>query len=156
MALFTLKSLSQNHSLENAAEDRKLSSRVEQFRVSDTAIYFPAFPGDQYLPFEALHHVLSKNTAISVTGTCGKQLPMIRLRLSYDGEFYKDFLFEQQKNADRVIEKIRACGLLPEHAYWQLKNPSEADTDAFAKVFYVDVGSAELVGLVEEKVEDFF
>ena len=108
MALFSLKSLSQNHSLENVAEDRKTSSRVEQFRVSDRAVYFPAFPGDQYQPFEALHHVLSKNTAISVKGTCGKQLPMVRLRLYYDGEFYKDLMFEKQKNVDVVLDRIRA------------------------------------------------
>jgi len=108
MALFALKSLSQTCSLEDASADRKTSRRVEQFRFSDTAIYFPAFPGDQYLPYEALSHVLSKNTAISVTGTCGKQLPMVRLRLYYDGEFYKDLLFEKQKNVDKVLEAITA------------------------------------------------
>jgi len=108
MALFALKPLSRTCALENVTEDRKTSRRVEQFRVSDTAIYFPAFPGDQYLPFAALSHVKSKNTAISVTGTCGKQLPMVCLRLFYDGEFYKDFLFEKQKNADQVIDRIRA------------------------------------------------
>lgn len=106
MALFALKSLSQTCSLENPSADRKKSDRVEQFRFSDTAVYFPAFPGDQYLPYEALSHVLSKNTAISVTGTCGKQLPMVRLRLYYDGEFYKDLLFEKQKNVDKVLDAI--------------------------------------------------
>ena len=109
MALFTLKSLSQTCSLEDVSADRKRSRRVEQFRFSDAAVYFPAFPGDQYLPYTALSHVLSKNTAISVTGTCGKQLPMVRLRLYYDGEFYKDLLFEKQKNVDRVLEAITAC-----------------------------------------------
>ena len=108
MALFALKSLSQTRALEDASTDRKISRRVEQFRVSDTAVYFPAFPGDQYLPYEALSHVLSKNTAISVTGTCGKQLPMVRVRLYYDGEFYKDLLFEKQKNADKLLEAISA------------------------------------------------
>ena len=53
--------------------------------------------------------MLSKNTAISVTGTCGKQLPMVRLRLYYDGEFYKDLLFEKQKNVDNVLEAIAAA-----------------------------------------------
>ena len=109
MALFTLKSLSQTCALEDPAADRKMSDRVEQFRFSDAAVYFPAFPGDQYLPYEALSHVLSKNTAISVTGTCGKQLPMVRLRLYYDGEFYKDLLFEKQKNVDRVLDAILAA-----------------------------------------------
>jgi len=109
MALFKLKSLSQNDTVENAEQDRRSSKRVEQFRVSEQAVYFPAFPGDQYLPFTSLHHVLSKNTAISVKGTCGKQLPMVRLRLSYDGEFYKDLMFEKQANVDRVLDAIAAA-----------------------------------------------
>lgn len=109
MPLFEIKSLSQEQALENVREDYRASKRVEQFRFSDQAVYFPAFPGDRYLPFAALHHVLSKNTAISVKGTCGKQLPMVRLRLSYDGEFYKDLMFEHQKNVDRVLETIAAA-----------------------------------------------
>jgi len=109
MALFALKTLSQTRSLEDPAAERKTSRRVEQFRVSDRAVFFPAFPGDQYLSFDALTHVLSKNTAISVTGTCGKQLPMVRLRLYYDGEFYKDLLFEKQKNVDKVLDAITAA-----------------------------------------------
>ena len=60
--------------LEDASLDRKESKRVEQYRVSGRAIYFPGFPGDQYLPFTAVTSALSKNTAISVKGTCGKQL----------------------------------------------------------------------------------
>ena len=95
MSLFEMKSLSREYALENVKEDYRTAKRSEQVRVSNQAVYFPAFPGDQYLPFSALHHVLSKNTAISVKGTCGKQLPMVRLRLSYDGEFYKDLLFEK-------------------------------------------------------------
>ena len=109
MSLFEVKSLSQEYTLEDAKEDRRTSKRAEQFRFSDKAVYFPAFPGDQYLPYTALTHVLSKNTAISVKGTCGKQLPMVRLRLSYDGEFYKDLMFEAQKNVDKVLEAIAAA-----------------------------------------------
>lgn len=107
MALFAMKSLAQSASLENVSEDYKTASRVEQFRVSDEAIYFPAFPGNQYLPFEALHYVKMRDTALSVKGTCGKQLPMTCLRLSYEGEFYKDFLFEKRAKAEAVLERIR-------------------------------------------------
>ena len=109
MPLFEIKSLSQKFELEDVKEDRRTAKRAEQFRFSDKAVYFPAFPGDQYLPYTALTHVLSKNTAISVKGTCGKQLPMVRLRLSYDGEFYKDLMFEAQKNVDKVLESIAAA-----------------------------------------------
>ena len=108
MPLFALKSLSKSCALEDAAAGYKLSRRVEQFHLGEDAIYFPAFPGNQYLPFSALTHVICRNTAISVKGTCGKQLPMVRVRLSYDGEFYKDFLFEKQKNANQVLDAIRA------------------------------------------------
>ena len=109
MPLFEIKSLSEEFRLENANEDRRGAKRAEQFRFSDKAVYFPAFPGDQYLPYTALTHVLSRNTAISVKGTCGKQLPMVRLRLSYDGEFYKDLMFEKQSNVDLVLEAIKAA-----------------------------------------------
>lgn len=106
MALFALKSLSKTCTLEDPNGGYKASHRVEQFRLGEEAIYFPAFPGNQYLPFAALTEVKTRNTAISVTGTCGKQLPMVCVRLSYDGEFYKDFLFEKKKNADLVVETI--------------------------------------------------
>jgi hypothetical protein len=102
-----MKSLAQSASLEDVSGDYKTARRVEQFRVSNEAIYFPAFPGNQYLPFEALHHVKVRDTALSVTGTCGKQIPMTCLRLSYDGEFYKDFLFEKRARAEEVLERIR-------------------------------------------------
>ena len=107
MPLFAMKSLAQSASLEDVSGDYKTARRVEQFRISNEAIYFPAFPGNQYLPFEALHHVKVRDTALSVTGTCGKQIPMTCLRLSYDGEFYKDFLFEKRARAEEVLERIR-------------------------------------------------
>lgn len=107
MPLFELKSIA-DIALENAKEDYRVSKRVEQFRVGEKAIYFPAFPGTQYLPFTALSQVKSKNTAISVAGTCGKQLPMVCLRLFY-GDVYKDFMFEKSKSVDMVLAAISAC-----------------------------------------------
>ena len=110
MALFPLKPLSQTGSLENLSADHKEARRVEQFRVGKEAVYFPAFPGDRYLPYNAVTRVRSKNTAISVIGTCGKQIPMVLVRLYYDGEeFYKDFMFEKQKSADQLLEAVLGC-----------------------------------------------
>ena len=73
MALIPMKPLSQSCSLESVAADHKASRRVEQFRVGAQAVYFPAFPGDRYLPYAAVERVRSKNTAISVIGTCGNK-----------------------------------------------------------------------------------
>lgn len=108
MPIFELKSIAENFVLEDAKEDYRASKRAEQFRVGEKAIYFPAFPGTQYLPYAALTAVKSKNTAISVAGTCGKQLPMVCLRLSY-ADTYKDFMFEKPKSVDLALEAIAAC-----------------------------------------------
>ena len=109
MALFGMKSLAQNHVLEDAEADYRTSVRVEQFRVSDKAIYFPAFPGNQYIPFEAMSQIKVRNTAISVTGTCGKQLPMVCLRTFYDGEFYQDFMFDKLEDANTALDILHTA-----------------------------------------------
>lgn len=108
MPLFPIKSMSRQCELENAAEDNRAAKRVEQYRVSGEAMYIAAFPGSKYIPFAALNQVWSKNTGISVTGTCGKQIPMVCLRLCYDGAFYQNYLFEKQSSVDKVLERIRA------------------------------------------------
>ena len=107
MPLFELKSIT-NLSLEDAKEDYRASRRAEQFRVGEKAIYFPAFPGTQYLPFESLSKVKSKNTAVSVAGTCGKQIPMVCLRLHFE-DSSKDFMLEKKKSEDMIVEAIAAC-----------------------------------------------
>ena len=109
MPLFKMKSLAQSHALEDAEQDYRTSVRVEQFRISDKAVYFAAFPGTQYISFGSLSQVKVRNTALSVTGTCGKQLPMVCLRTYYDGEFYKDFLFEKRTAAEKMLDHIRTA-----------------------------------------------
>lgn len=114
MPIFTPKPLSKSHPLEDPAADYKDSRRMEQYRVSGQAIYFPAFPGTQYLSFRSLTKALTRNTSLPLTGCCGKALPMTRLRLYYDGEFYQDFLFEKLPNANEVLDGIAAaCPDLP-------------------------------------------
>lgn len=108
MPLFPVKSMSRRCEVENAAEDYRTAQKVEQYRVSGEALCIAAFPGSKYIPFAALDRVWTKNTGISVTGTCGKQIPMVCLRLCYDGEFYQNYLFEKQAGADKVLERIRA------------------------------------------------
>jgi len=114
MAIFTPKPLAKSHPLEDPDGDYKTSRRAEQYRVSGRAIYFPAFPGTQYLSFAALTRALTRNTSLPLTGCCGKALPMTRLRLYYDGEFYQDFMFEKLPAANKVLDCIAAaCPGLP-------------------------------------------
>ncbi len=108
MPIFALKSLSAACALEDAAGDYKTARRAGQYRFSGRAIYFPAFPGTQYLPFDAADRAWTEKTSMALTGCCGKELPMVRLRVRYDGGFYQNFMFEEQEEADRVLESLRA------------------------------------------------
>lgn len=109
MPLFQMKPLSKQHTLPDAAGDYRASQKVEQYRVGDKALYISAFPGSQYLAFAALEQVLAKNTTISPGGCCGTQIPMVCLRLTYDGGFYQNVMIEKWANAEKILERIRAC-----------------------------------------------
>ena len=102
-----LRSMSLTCRLEDAAADLKGSDRAAQYRVTDRAIYVPAFPGKRYIPFDAVSHAWVKETSLPLTGCCGKQLPMFRLRLRYDGgEVYQDFLFEKEALARSILSRV--------------------------------------------------
>ena len=108
MPILIPKPLSSSCPLADPAEDYKTARRAEQYRVSGQAIYFPVFPGTKYLSFQALTRALTRNTSLPLTGCCGKALPMTRLRLYYDGEFYQDFMFEKLPVANEVLDRIAA------------------------------------------------
>ena len=110
MAVFTPKPLAKSYPLEDPSGDYKTARRAEQFRFSKNAIYFPAFPGTQYLSFASLTRALTRNTSLPLTGCCGKALPVTRLRLYYDGgEFYQDFTFEKLAGANEVLDAVAAA-----------------------------------------------
>ena len=109
MPIFQMKSQTAACVLEEAESDYRISLRVAQYRVGEKAAYFPAFPGTKYLPYAAVERVISKSSALSVTGCCVKQLPVVRVRLFYEGEFYQEFLFEKQKQADVLLDAVAAA-----------------------------------------------
>ena len=110
MAMFTPRPLAKSHPLEDPAGDYKSARRAEQYRFSESAIYFPAFPGTQYLSFASLSRALTRNASMPLTVCCGKALPVTRLRLYYDGgEFYQDFTFEKLANANGVLDAVAAA-----------------------------------------------
>lgn len=109
MAIFELKSVSERVKLDNAAEDYRGAAKVAQYRVSDKAVYFPAFPGNRYVPFAAATRGLSKISSLPVKGTCGKAIPVVKVRVFYDGEFYQEFLVEELKQANLILDRLAAA-----------------------------------------------
>ena len=109
MPLFQVKSQSQTCTLPDAAGDYAAAQRLAQYRLGRDAVYFPAFPATRYIPFAAVSKVMARHTSMPLTGCCGKALPMICVRLFYDGEFYQDFMFENLKEADRLLDAVQAA-----------------------------------------------
>ena len=109
MPLFQLKSLSQTCTLPNAAGDHSASQRLAQYRLGREAVYFPAFPGSRYVPFAAVSKVMARYTSMPLTGCCGKALPMICVRLFYDGEFYQDFMFDKLEDANTALDILHTA-----------------------------------------------
>ena len=95
--------------LEDPRGDYRTAVRAEQYRVSRQAIYFAAFPGTRYLPFQAVRQAWTQKSSLSLTGCCGKELPVVVLRMKYEGGFYQTFTFEKQKAADQVLSLLAAC-----------------------------------------------
>lgn len=106
--LFELKSLCPDQSLPDPAADYKTAKRAGQYRVSTRAIYFPAFPGNQYLPFSAVSAVAVRDSTLCLTGCCGKELPAVKINFVYGGGQKKDFLMDPPKSAAVVISQLRA------------------------------------------------
>lgn len=105
-----IQSLCPAITLPDPAADRKTARRVEQYRLSEQAIYIKAFPGDKYLPFTAVRRAWTQKSSMPLTGCCGKELPVVVLRVRYEGGFYQNFTFENQRGADQVLEAVaRAC-----------------------------------------------
>lgn len=110
MGLFELKSMSADCTLRTAAEDYRAAQKVAQYRVGREAVYVPAFPGNRYVPFSAVTKAFSKNSALPVKGTCGKAIPVVKVRLFYDGdEFYQELLVETHAQANTVLDALAAA-----------------------------------------------
>ena len=109
MALFELKSVSDTHRLENAAADHRAAEKVAQYRVSSQAVYFPAFPGDRYIPFDAVTKAISRNSGLPINGTCGKAIPVVRVQIFYDGGFYQEFVVERAAQANKILDALAAA-----------------------------------------------
>lgn len=107
MPILPMKSLCPDCPLEDAGADYRRSRRVGQYRVSDHAIYFPAFPGTQYLPFAAVRRAWHQRSSMPLTGCCGKELPVYLLRTEYQGGFYQNFSFEKQEEAEGILRRLR-------------------------------------------------
>lgn len=108
MSLIPLKNLCPDIQMPDMQTDYREATRIAQFRVSDKVMYLPAFPGVQYIPFDGLTAVVLRNASLSTIGCCGKELPVLKLMLRWNGG-EKELVIDPPKHADTILNRIHAA-----------------------------------------------
>lgn len=104
----TIKSLCPAYTVEDPKSDYQSAIKVGSFRFGAQAVYLPAFPGSQYLALSAMNRAWVQKSAISAKGCCGAQLPVFVLRVQYDGQFFQNFTFDKEKDAQQALTLLKS------------------------------------------------
>ena len=84
-------------------EDRKNAVRVEQYKVSSQAIYF----NGQYLPLASIRDVQVHESSFTPGMSCGKGIPVYKLRIDYGADKPLVLMVEKEKNVQKITEMIK-------------------------------------------------
>ena len=84
--------------------DAKAGRRIEQYRVSREAVYFPK---EQYLLISDIRRTWIQTSQLNVTGCCGKGLPVYVVRLDCGGGTKVNLMMEKKENAEELIRLLR-------------------------------------------------
>ncbi len=97
------KSIVPETELDNVKADRKNSVRIEQYRVSEDAIFF----NGQYLPLSCIKDVAVVESSFTPGMSCGKGIPVFKIRIDYGTEKPLVLMVEKKKNADEMMKRLR-------------------------------------------------
>ncbi len=99
------KSIISGAELDNVKEDKKKSLAIEQYRISDQAIYFKGL----YLPIKCIKDIQLFESTYTPGMSCGKGIPVFKIRLDYGGEKPLVLMIEKEANAERMISLINSA-----------------------------------------------
>ena len=99
------KSIVPEFEIDDAKQDAKNGVRIQQFTVTDRAVYIP--PG-RYLPIRAIRRVWIQDTQMPLTGCCGRAIPMSAVRMEYADGVTENLRLEKKENAEKLMELIEA------------------------------------------------
>ena len=90
------------YEIEDVKLDRKDSVRIEQYRVSKNAVYF----NGQYLPLSCIKDVAVFESSYTPGMSCGKGIPVFKIRIEYGAEKPLVLMVEKKKNVDAMMEYL--------------------------------------------------
>lgn len=106
MLLWEPKSCADGYEIGSPKADYESAKKAGQYRVSSQAFYFPAFPGTKYVPFAAVKRAVLRNSGLPVSGCCGREIPVVKLFLEYEGG-KQDFVIDPAGQGAVVAEVLK-------------------------------------------------
>ena len=83
--------------------DMRSGVRIEQYKVSDQAVYFPK---EKYLLISDIRRAWIQTSQMNLIGCCGKGLPVYVVRLDYGAEEKVSLTMEKKENAEKMISLL--------------------------------------------------
>ena len=89
--------------IDDVKADKKGAKRVEQYLVSDNALYFEG----KYLPLNTVQSVSIHDSTYNPHCCCGRGIPVKKLKIEYGEEKPLILMVEKEKNAQKLAEMIK-------------------------------------------------
>ena len=90
----------EGHTVSDPKADAKSGVRIEQYRISRQAVYFPR---EQYLLIDDIKRTWIQSSTLSVVGSCGRGIPVFVVVLDHGGEKKVSLMVEKKENAEKMI-----------------------------------------------------
>ena len=90
--------------IEDVKRDKKGAKRVEQYLVSDNALYFEG----KYLPLKAIESVTIHDSTYNPHCCCGRGIPVKKLKVEYGADKPIILMVEKDKNAQKLKDMLTA------------------------------------------------
>jgi len=90
--------------LQDIRQDRKAAVHIEKYAVSEKAVYCQGY----YLPFLYVKTVRMQPSVYRPNHSCGRGLPVTKIRIDYGGEKPLVLMLEKEENAEKICSTICA------------------------------------------------
>ena len=88
--------------IEDVKKDKRGAKRVEQYLVSDNALYFEG----KYLPLNLVESVSIHDSTYNPHCCCGRGIPIKKLKIEYGTDKPLILMVEKDKNAQKLKDMI--------------------------------------------------
>ena len=88
--------------IEDVKKDKKGAKRVEQYLVSENALYFEG----KYLPLNLIESVSIHDSVYNPHCCCGRGIPVKKLKIEYGSDKPLILMVEKDKNAQKLADML--------------------------------------------------